>query len=158
MSKRLKITQWLLTGAILLFSSQVFAQVFPSLQWNNRVLVLHAVSEYQSLGGEQVAMLSSYAAEMEERELIVLNLTSRVLEKVPNLSPFPFETRILDDREERRYLLSQFGGDDLLAGLRVSLVGLDGEIKQRWDGVVEPSEIFDAIDAMPMRMREIEQE
>jgi len=39
-------------------------------------------------------------------------------------------------------------------GLTVVLVGKDGEEKKRWQRVVEPQEIFDLIDTMPMRQDE----
>jgi len=46
--------------------------------------------------------------------------------------------------------------DSALAGAawRVMLLGRDGEAKAAWDGVVEPSEVFGLIDAMPMGRRE----
>ena len=36
-----------------------------------------------------------------------------------------------------------------------ALIGKDGGVKHRYDGVVDPDEIFSRIDAMPMRMREM---
>ena len=137
-------------GAILLLPCHVLAQVpFQALQWNNRVLVLNAPEDAPSID-EQIALLGQSLAEIEERELIILRLRTQVLEPVPDLSPFPFEAKILDDREERRYLQSLFVGDE---DMRLTLIGLDGEIKERWDGVTDPLLIFDAIDAMPMRQR-----
>ena len=142
-------------GAILFSPYVVFAQVpFQFLQWNNRVLVLNAPEDAPSMD-EQIALLGQSLAEIEERELIVLRLRTQVLEPVSYLSPFPFEAKILDDREERRYLQSLFvGGEDI----RLTLIGLDGEIKGRWDGVTDPFLVFDAIDSMPMRQRALEEQ
>ncbi|MFK7839751.1 MAG: DUF4174 domain-containing protein [Bdellovibrionales bacterium] len=132
------------------------AQEFNLFQWEYRVLVLSA-DEKSSQAQEQIAVLEDHFDAMEERELIVLRLTNRVLRKVDGLSPFPFQTKILENRQERRYLESIFSRDELVDGsLRVSLVGLDGQIKQVWDDVVRPTEVFEAIDAMPMRQRELD--
>ena len=139
-------------------SSSANAQSYDALKWENRVLVLSA-DENSPQAREQVLLLSDYLDEMEERELIVLRLNNSVLRKVDELSPFPFETRILEDDGERRYLQSLFASEGFLDGaLRVTLVGFDGGLKEFWDGVVEPSEIFEAIDAMPMRQRELNQQ
>ena len=40
-------------------------------------------------------------------------------------------------------------------GIEAALVGKDGGVKEQWAGVVEPYVIFDLVDAMPMRMREV---
>jgi monofunctional biosynthetic peptidoglycan transglycosylase len=37
----------------------------------------------------------------------------------------------------------------------LTLVGKDGEVKRRWDDLVEAQEVFDIIDAMPMRRHEM---
>ena len=37
----------------------------------------------------------------------------------------------------------------------VALVGKDGEVKARWSSIVDPGRVFERIDAMPMRQREI---
>ena len=42
--------------------------------------------------------------------------------------------------------------------MTVVLIGKDGEEKQRWNRVVDPQELFDLIDAMPMRKKEIDQQ
>jgi len=133
------------------------AQSFDSLKWENRVLVLSA-DDNSPQAREQILLLSDFYQDMEDRELIVLRLTSQVLRKVDELSPFPFQTQILENSQHRRYLQSLFSSEGFLdGGLRVTLVGIDGELKEMWDGVIEPAEIFEAIDAMPMRQREINQ-
>lgn len=129
--------------------------IFKSLKWHNRVLVL-SVGDDVNEAEEQIFLFQPFADEIEERELIVLRLNTQVLEKVPDLSPFPFQTKILDSRQDRRYFEGLFKSD--INELKVSLIGLDGEVKQIWDGVVEPQKVFDAIDAMPMRQRELKQE
>ena len=154
---RFKLFGWLLLGAILVLGDSANAQTFDALKWDNRVPVLSA-DDNSSQAQEQITLLEEYFDEIEERELIVLHLNNRVLQKIDALSPFPFQTKILENREERRYLESIFPRDGIGEGnLGVTLVGFDGEIKERWEGVVDPSEIFDAIDAMPMRQRELEQ-
>jgi hypothetical protein len=142
-------------GAILLFADGVQAQtIFNSLKWYNRVLVMHAPEEALLDLQTQVALFQGVVPELEERDLLVLNLRSQVLEKVPDLSPFPFDAKILENRQERRYLEGLFVSD--IDALKITLIGLDGEIKESWSGVIEPAVIFEAIDTMPMRQRELE--
>lgn len=146
---RLNIFGWLLFGAILLFGAQASNAdvIFKSIKWHNRVLVL-SVGEDVGEVEEQISLLESFAADIETRELIVLRLNTKVLERVPELSPFPFQTQILESRQERRYYDDLFKSD--INELRVSLVGLDGEMKQQWDGVVAPQDVFDMIDETPV--------
>lgn len=152
-------SMWLLFGAIFFSALPANAQtVFQSLKWNNRILVLHA-PEGSSFMAEQLALFDGFLEDIEDRELVVLRLRLDIIEAVPNLSPFPFEARVLDNRQQRRYMESLFASDGLSGEeLRVTLVGLDGDIKQSWDGVIEPSVIFNEIDAMPMRQRELQEE
>ena len=42
-------------------------------------------------------------------------------------------------------------------GMTMVLVGKDGGEKRRWNTPTAPQEIFDIIDAMPMRQKEIEE-
>ena len=135
------------------FSAYAQGETFDWVQWNNRVLVLSA-SNNSPQADEQILLFSDHLDAIEERELIILRLTGQVFGKVPGLSPFPFETKIFENGQERRYLQSLFTaefGDDL----QITLVGFDGEIKQVWHGVVEPADVFDVIDTMPMRQQEL---
>ena len=142
-------------GAILLFTVGVQAQtVFNSLKWYNRVIVLHAPQDEELAFEAQVALFQDVVPALEERDLLVLHLRSQVLEKVPDLSPFPFDTKILENRQERRYLEGLFVSE--VDEMKLTLIGLDGEVKESWEGVTEPAVIFEAIDAMPMRQRELE--
>ena len=67
------------------------------------------------------------------------------------LSSFPFDNRVIEGHDRQKYLQSRLRTDDDV--FSVVLVGLDGETKQVWNTVVDPQEIFDVIDAMPMRER-----
>ena len=156
MMSSLKLLKWLLfIGAVFVCASPVAAQQFDLLQWDYRVLVLSA-DEDSSDAEEQVLLLGGHLEAIEEREIMVLRLTSQVLRKVDGVSPFPFQTQILESRQERRYLEGVFPRDVFGDGaLSVTLVGFDGGVKRVWDGVVEPKEIFEAIDSMPMRQREL---
>lgn len=43
----------------------------------------------------------------------------------------------------------------MASGISAALVGKDGGVKHRWSREVAPSEVFDLVDAMPMRIREV---
>lgn len=128
--------------------------IFKSLKWNNRVLVM---SGDESSGPflEQYLILADDVKGLEGRELIVLHLQSQSIGKVKDLSPFPFQTEILEENNERRFFEQRLG----IRSDRFSmvLIGLDGQVKETWDQVTALSEIYDVIDAMPMRQDELNQ-
>ena len=61
-----------------------------------------------------------------------------------------------------RGLEARFGLEPVAGGVadrfQAVLVGKDGGVKHRWSAIVEPAEIFGLIDAMPMRIREMQEE
>ena len=151
--RRRILSGWLLVaGAVLFFSLNAFAidPVFDTLQWKNRVLVITGPDITEQYV-EQVDLLANVRDGLDERAVIVLRYEDRALDKIEGLSSFPFDNRVIEGHDRQKYLQSRLRTDDDV--FSVVLVGLDGETKQVWNTVVDPQEIFDVIDAMPMRER-----
>jgi len=157
------IFQWLLFGAIVAFSGGADAAdpIFDAVAWESRVLVITGPKD-EELYLEQVYVLADAYDGMEERYLIPVHYKDRTVRKIEGLSPFEFRyRRILRTPREQRYMQQRLGevvggdgsavDDDIFS---VILVGLDGLPKEIWRDVVDPSEIFDTIDAMPLRQIE----
>ena len=54
-----------------------------------------------------------------------------------------------------REIVDRFGLESGRRGIAAALVGKDGGVKARWSEIVEPDAVFDLVDAMPMRIREV---
>jgi len=63
------------------------------------------------------------------------------------------ETRTLLGAEERQMLLLWGPAEDR-GDFEVSLIGKDGGVKSRWSAPVGPADVFQVVDAMPMRRAE----
>ena len=153
--------RWLLTGAILFSGAAVYASdpIFDAVVWENRVLVITGAAD-DELFLEQLALLEEAYDGMEERDLIPVHYKDRSVKQIAGLSPFEFRyNRILRTSSEQLYMQQRLGGDidtEDDDAFSVILVGLDGQPKEIWREVVDPDEIFDSIDAMPIRVRELQ--
>lgn len=121
-------------------------QKLSQYRWENRLIVLYASEGGETLLQEQMALLSADRSALEERKLVVYqfkeneyqvglgddnncqsgSLPGRLRSKVP-----PNATYIL------------------------FLIGLDGGVKMKRTEIVQPQEIYNLIDQMPMRRAEL---
>ncbi len=112
------------TLALLLGTVSVVAAEWEAYRWKNRLLIVF----YSDCGLREAfdRTWSDQSAGMKERDLIVLRADAG-LRKAWDLAP------------------------DANAAI---LVGKDGTEKARWKAVPTPEEVFQRIDAMPMRQSE----
>ena len=125
------------------------ADSLKALQWKKRPLLLFSKSRSDASLDKQVALLRELRPELRERDMIVLRTSGT--EETRSVIGY---TSI--NRGTARSLRRQFKPQE--RGLTVVLIGKDGEEKQCWNRVVDPQELFDLIDAMPMRKKEIDQQ
>ncbi len=119
---------------------------FSDHRWSHRVVLLFAAHDQIDA---YVSMRQSLAEEsdaIEERDLVVYHL---LLEERGDVDGRPITSVAAQE------LAESFEVDDL--DFHVLLIGKDGEVKMRSDEAVEPSDIFDSIDSMPMRQREMDE-
>lgn len=114
--------------------------------WEHRPVVVFAPSDEAPAYRRQNELFSSHRARLAEREISLY----RVFREGTSRGP----TGDLSDAAERR-LRRRFEPGD---GLTVVLVGLDTTEKLRTDGVLEAEKLFETIDAMPIRQREMNDE
>lgn len=144
--------------ALFFYAPSLWAQggrVFDDLYLVARVVVL-AGNDSDGKVAEQLAFFRADRAGLEERDIVVIRYNGRTLETLRNLSLFDRNTRVLEARGERIYVeqsLETNGNDFSLI-----LIGKDGGVKTRWREIVQPEVLFSAIDEMPMRQSEIEDE
>lgn len=117
-----------------------FSQDLTDYMWKNRILLLCEKGEKLSRSQEQIALFAPLRKEMEERQLLILIFDGEVL------------------RDTNLKVLSRRGSRGVKKDFKgVLLIGKDGGVKSKSDFFVEPKNIFEIIDSMPMRRAEMKQ-
>lgn len=121
--------------APLMLGMTVLAQTpnLDALRWNSRVLLLFAPSPDHPMLAEQKLLLDRESKALEEREIRVYEITGTS----SDAGQLRSKMSVRDNR------------------FAVVLIGKDGGRKLKRDEVVEPSELFNKIDSMPMRRDEM---
>ncbi len=108
-------------------------------EWSNRLICIEALDKIEAV--KQVASFKQSIEENEDRKLLfyvkIANTYFEGLEftKVGHIKNFP----------------SKLKGHEYT----ISLIGLDGGVKNQWEERVEASEVYARIDGMPMRLGRI---
>ncbi len=113
-------------------------------QWQNRLILLFAPSAEDARYQEQVAALEGARAGLNDRDLLVFHLFGAGSSHVGEESLTQEEVTGLRDR---------FDIDP--NAFTLILIGKDGTVKRRAEAVVGAQDLFDQINAMPMRRREM---
>ena len=122
-------------------------------QWEHRLLFVFAMSDTSEARTQQEAAFEGHDAGVRDRDLLVLTVTGpdRGTQRgAPGADPQP-----LTDAAVRR-LHDRFDVSE--AAFRVILVGKDGTEKRRDAEPITARSLFDTIDAMPMRQREMREQ
>ena len=126
-------------------SSDTVAFRLEDYQWENRLVLLFAPST-KSPAYEQQMRLFEVAdqAELADRDLLVVHLLSQGQSRADNQPVRAQDAQTLRTRFDV--------ASDAFAAL---LIGKDGTEKRRGVAPVQPHALFEQIDAMPMRRREM---
>ena len=115
-------------------------------QWKNRLLLIFAPDDNDSLFKKLQSEIIAQEAEVEDRDLVVFEVLER--------GPSRMNRALLDQSKvesiRRHFSLPQ-------RSFRVILNGKDGGIKLKRDDQIDLETIFELIDSMPMRKDEIRQ-
>jgi len=133
--------------ACTIFGGQVALSMdLNQFQWKNRLLFIFAPQEGDSVSSTLQSEISAQQGQVSERDLIVL--------KIFESGPSYLENSQLDSRAAAA-IRNGFAAP--LGRFTCILVGKDGGVKLRRNAQVKLAEIFDLIDAMPMRRQEMRQ-
>jgi hypothetical protein len=117
---------------------------FETARWNHRLLV---VSGPTSVINDQIAAGKAAETGYLDRQILLIDAGSKFARLVVgNAGPLP----------DAAIFRSRYGMPDNT--FQVVLVGKDGRVKERRNEVFPTAELFDIIDAMPMRMREMRED
>ena len=115
-------------------------------KWKKRLLLIFAPDDGHSLLRNLESDIAAQPDEVSERDLIVFKI-------VENGPSFMADTRL--DPQTAANIRAEFKASD--ERFTCILVGKDGGVKLRRNDQVRLREIFDLIDAMPMRQQEMRQ-
>lgn len=136
-------------GATMALGGAAYSVSLDGLLWKNRPLLLFAGSRSDASLDRQVDILRERRPDLRERDMVVLQIAGNEdVRMAIGYADIP--------RGSNRELRKRFGVTKK-RGLTVILVGKDGTEKARWEERIDPDVIFDIIDAMPMRQREVEE-
>ncbi|MBT8182845.1 MAG: DUF4174 domain-containing protein [Eudoraea sp.] len=114
------------------------AQELTEFKWKNRVLLIIDTKNDLHARDLQIGKFVTRNDKMKERDLVLFVCTGKeVLDK----------DGLKTDIDPDKISYGEFQG--------VVLIGKDGGVKLRKNFIVEPKEIFDLIDQMPMRRAEM---
>jgi lysophospholipase L1-like esterase len=115
-------------------------------QWNNRPLVIALPSGASAITSQRIAnKLSDAKAKLRDRDIVVINLSSTD-------SPLPFQEPL--KAEETQQLRAELNLKNPSEQVFI-LFGKDGGEKLRQTKVLQLDKLFQLIDTMPMRKREM---
>lgn len=121
-------------------------------RWRHRLLVVR--SNRDSALAEQASLVEPRMDAWRDREMQLVLLTTAgglVVDRFVDGGPVG---RSFTPGVERE-IVDRFGLESGRRGIAAALVGKDGGVKARWSEIVEPDAVFDLVDAMPMRIREV---
>lgn len=120
------------------------AQVLRQHQWEDRVILVFASDQEESLFQQQLQLLQTNEEELEDRELVVYRIFDQKAIGPMGKSLKP---------KRAAELRSRYAPDK--KSFFFVLIGKDGGVKLRSDQVVEMDKLFGLIDSMPMRRAEM---
>ncbi len=136
---------------LLLDSVQAYAETTPfslgELRWENRVLVVSAVSADDAALKSQLDMVETSREEFIERDLLLVTL-------LDDANSYAGSRRLTRDEVIRAR--AELGVDE--AEFAVYLIGKDGGVKLSASDVVPMDDVYALIDSMPMRRREMRED
>jgi len=134
-------------AALMIFNQKdAMPMDLSQFQWKNRLLLIFAPDENDSLFKKLQSEIIAQEAEVKDRDLIIFELFG--------LGSSRMNRALLDqskvDSIRRHFSVPQ-------RSFRVILIGKDGGIKLKRNDQIDLETIFELIDSMPMRKDEIRQ-
>lgn len=115
-------------------------------EWTHRPVVIFATSRDEPVYERQVAMLEAHADGLRERDIVVYHVIEEGESVGPSGAVSEGVARALRERAEPE------------TSFLVVLVGKDGTEKLRRTEMLSAETLFETIDAMPMRRREMREQ
>ena len=123
------------------------AQELKTHQWNHRVVIVYTADKSNETFQKQLTILQNTAKGMLDRKLILYTVVDD-----------HFELHYFDEKPTQKGTLNTSLRSVIheREAFEVLLIGLDGGVKLRQTEIVTIEKLFNTIDAMPMRQREMQ--
>ena len=144
-----RIFLFLLIASMSILVCNAQGNPLEELKWKNRILLLLHESESNDTYREQLTALGKIDANYDDRRLIVIDVQKQRFQ-IRNKIELDWRRNnwISNETLYAKYAFKK-------ANFTVVLIGLDGGIKLQQTEVLQIQELFDVIDAMPMRSAEL---
>lgn len=125
-----------------------YGQDLEKHKWTNRILIVKSVDAESNKYQEQVKEFTNSTEELIDRKLILY----KIVEENFTLTVYKNSTLNSSGKVSRKLAESILNEKE---NFEIILIGLDGGIKLQKTEVLTKQELFNTIDAMPMRRNEI---
>jgi hypothetical protein len=136
----------LMAGIMVIMNQDAMANPLESYQWKNRLILASVPAKEE--GEKLAALLLSNRSKLDERNLVVLNVSL-------GSAPIPGTIRL--DPSQTNLLREEFKLSASKTAPSFVLIGKDGGEKARHTGDLNLARWLDLIDEMPMRREELRQ-
>ncbi len=106
-------------------------------QYHRRIVLLYGRDDAQHFTLDQQQRLKADQPELDDRQMDVIVLISSELQEL-----------------DRQFLMGKTFGLNPASDFQGWLIGKDGGVKKRFEHPIDPQELFQLVDSMPMRKRE----
>ena len=144
--RRFVLIFFILVSSTVWTPTKTLSMDLTQFQWKNRLLFIFAEDDSHPLFKDLQRQIVAHKAEVEDRDLIVF--------EVPAQSPARMNTNQIS-RKDADSIRNHFAiSSDTFS---LILVGKDGGVKLKLHEYASLEEVFELIDSMPMRQREMRQ-
>ncbi|UZO79490.1 DUF4174 domain-containing protein [Aquimarina sp. ERC-38] len=141
MQKSVFLLFWFISSFIMVLT----AQNLKKHQWNKRVILMMADSFENKNLVTQIAYFKDQKKELSERKIIIYHVTPNYYRKEGGKNHLELGQATIYQEYHR-------SSEDF----SMVLIGLDGGVKKNFDQPQPPEVVYELIDSMPMRRREME--
>lgn len=140
----------LLVGCMMIVNI-LSGQELEEYKWKNRILIIESTSKSDIIYRNQIDEFLNSEDELADRKLVIFEVIGKRFRKIDFSNP----DEVLVWTELKEYKNSDF---KIPSKFKVTLIGLDGGIKATKENVMKKNELFQMIDAMPMRKWELDKQ
>jgi len=142
------ITKIVLFLILIVTAMTLHAQDLQKHQWQHRILIVHTTDADSEKFVDQLQAFNGQEKGLIERKLILYKIIGNQLELLDFKNSRPLDSGTISENFIYKYL--QNTND-----FKIILLGLDGGIKLQQESILSIDTLFNTIDAMPMRQREM---
>jgi len=143
----MKYLKILICFSTLIFTNNLHSQDLSMHQWKNRLLIIATNDLENPLFKEQLEELEKCREGLNERKLLIYQVND-----------MKYKEGVAKEGEWES--IEKMEGINSLKGVssnfKITLIGLDGGVKLQQSKILTADELFLIIDAMPMRIQEME--